>query len=78
MLFDKVSNSKTSINRMNGKRIGSIWMFLDENSLSYKIYQENTISERHRHKYEFNNKYKNLLEKKGLILRRNSSKQWIG
>lgn len=67
MLFDKVSNSKTSINRIDGKRIGAYECSLDENSLSYKIYQENTISERHRHKYEFNNKYKNLLEKKGLI-----------
>jgi len=67
MLFDKVSNSKTSINRIDGKRIGTYECSLDENSLSYKIYQENTISERHRHKYEFNNKYKNLLEKKGLI-----------
>lgn len=32
------------------------------------IYQSNSISERHRHRYEVNNRYKRALESKGLII----------
>ena len=30
-------------------------------------YKQENILERHRHRYEFNNKYKNLLEENGMI-----------
>lgn len=39
----------------------------DTNSLLYKTYKRDSISERHRHRYEFNNAYKEELEKGGLI-----------
>jgi CTP synthase len=35
--------------------------------LSYKAYKKESVFERHRHRYEFNNKYKKQLEKKGLV-----------
>ena len=38
-----------------------------KNTLAYKIYNQDIISERHRHRFEFNNEYKEILEKNGLI-----------
>ena len=32
-----------------------------------KAYKEETISERHRHRYEVNNKYRDVLSEKGLV-----------
>ena len=47
-------------------RLGAYPCILDKDSISYKAYGQKEISERHRHRYEFNNKYKKLLEEKGL------------
>ncbi|NQY80329.1 MAG: CTP synthase [Candidatus Caenarcaniphilales bacterium] len=57
-------------------RLGSYPCHLIENSKAYEAYasagmldENNTeaiIQERHRHRYEFNNKYKNMLEEAGL------------
>ena len=48
-------------------RLGSYAAILKNNSLISKIYRVKKISERHRHRYEVNIKYKNEFEKKGLI-----------
>ena len=48
-------------------RLGLYDAILKNNSLIYKIYNMKKISERHRHRYEVNIKYKNEFEKKGLI-----------
>jgi CTP synthase len=47
-------------------RLGAYPCILDKDSLSYKAYDQEKISERHRHRYEFNNKYKNMFEKAGV------------
>lgn len=50
-------------------RLGSYPCVLAEGSVSYKSYRPdstNTISERHRHRYEFNNDYREELVKAGL------------
>jgi len=49
-------------------RLGAYPCRIKKNSLAFRVYRKNLISERHRHRYEFNNKYKKLFEKKGLIL----------
>lgn len=38
----------------------------NQDSISYEAYQNDTIFERHRHRYDFNNKYANLLNKADL------------
>ena len=48
-------------------RLGENEIHLNEQSLSYNIYQNNAIYERHRHRYEFNNSYKETLSNKGLL-----------
>ena len=49
-------------------RLGAYSCKLIKNSLSYKAYKKENISERHRHRYEFNNKYKKAMERKGLLI----------
>ncbi len=48
-------------------RLGSYPCKLKHDSLIHKIYKQTIISERHRHRYEFNIKYQEELEKVGLI-----------
>lgn len=39
-----------------------------KNTIAYKAYKSAKISERHRHRYELNNKYRKLLSKNGLVI----------
>ena len=47
-------------------RLGSYPCVLKEGSYAKKIYGKGEISERHRHRFEFNNKYREEIEKAGL------------
>ena len=48
-------------------RLGAYTCHLEDNSHAYRAYQKDVISERHRHRYEFNNEFKDRLAEKGLI-----------
>ncbi len=50
------------------QRLGNYSCRLKPHSLAYKAYTKLTIVERHRHRYEFNNQYRKLLESKGLVI----------
>ncbi|HTZ11509.1 MAG TPA: CTP synthase [Candidatus Margulisiibacteriota bacterium] len=47
-------------------RLGAYPCKIRKNTLAHKVYSKSLIHERHRHRYEFNNKYKKTLEKKGI------------
>jgi CTP synthase len=49
-------------------RLGSYPCTLIRDSVAYRAYGKEEISERHRHRYEFNNKYLELLQKNGLVI----------
>ena len=49
-------------------RLGSYPCVLKEGTRSYNVYGEDTIHERHRHRYEVNNDYRNVLEENGMVL----------
>ena len=49
-------------------RLGGQKCNLLPGSLAHRLYGEDTITERHRHRYEFNNNYREQLENKGLRL----------
>ena len=49
-------------------RLGSYPCILDKNSKAYEMYGEETIHERHRHRYEVNNDYRNILTENGMKL----------
>ncbi len=49
-------------------RLGSYPCILTRGSLANRIYRDQFITERHRHRYELNNAYRALLSDKGMIL----------
>ena len=49
-------------------RLGAYPCHINKETFAYKAYGISNISERHRHRYEFNNEYKERLEEKGLII----------
>jgi len=58
-----------SITKKGGTmRLGSYKCQLVKDTLAYKSYQLSYVMERHRHRYEFNNKYREELISKGMII----------
>lgn len=49
-------------------RLGSYECHLDTSSKAYRLYGSEVIHERHRHRYEVNNDYRNVLSEKGMLL----------
>jgi CTP synthase len=49
-------------------RLGGQECRLQEGSLSRRLYGRETIRERHRHRYEFNNRYRETFKKHGMVL----------
>jgi len=49
-------------------RLGAYPCILEKETLSFKAYGEREISERHRHRYEFHNQFREDLTKAGLKL----------
>ncbi len=48
-------------------RLGAYPCRLEEGSLARRIYEDEDISERHRHRYEFNNSYQGLFHDNGML-----------
>ncbi len=70
--YDEKSNLLHRRDEMSDKggtmRLGAYPCRLKSGSLAYDAYNSQEISERHRHRYEFNNAYREQLEAKGLII----------
>jgi CTP synthase len=49
-------------------RLGAYPCILEEGSLAYRAYGQKEISERHRHRYEFNNDFRERLKQAGLVM----------
>ena len=49
-------------------RLGAYDCQLDKKSKTFVAYQQEMVSERHRHRFEFNNKYRAEFEKSGMRL----------
>ncbi len=47
-------------------RLGAYPCVIKEDTLTHGIYRQETISERHRHRYEFNNKYLDVFSQNGM------------
>jgi CTP synthase len=48
-------------------RLGLYECQLQKNTLAHSAYNQDVIYERHRHRYEFNNEFKEIFESKGMI-----------
>ena len=56
------------LEKMGGTmRLGSYQCDIEQNTLLHQIYSKKTIHERHRHRFEFNNQFKNEFESNGMI-----------
>jgi len=66
-VIDLMADQKAVSNMGGTLRLGNYECTLVPNTLASKIYKTDKILERHRHRYEFNNKYKEQLEEKGMI-----------
>ncbi len=66
-VINLMKEQKTIINKGGTMRLGAWDCKLVENSKIKSIYQQGIISERHRHRYEFNNDYLEQIENAGMI-----------
>ncbi len=66
-IIDLMANQKQIINMGGTLRLGNYECKLKKDTLAYQDYQNELIHERHRHRYEFNNKYRSIFEENGLI-----------
>lgn len=48
-------------------RLGSYPCKIRRRTMAYRVYGQELVQERHRHRYEFNNKYRKPLENKGMV-----------
>jgi CTP synthase len=66
-VIDLMEEQKTITAKGGTMRLGSYTCALKNNSLAAEIYGTDSISERHRHRWEFNNKYLAEFEKAGMV-----------
>lgn len=67
-IVDSMVEQRATTNKGGTMRLGSFPCSLTQGSLASKVYGTQNIFERHRHRFEFNNKYRGLFEKKGMSL----------
>ncbi len=66
-VIDLMADQKSIINKGGTLRLGNYECQIEKGTLAYKCYKQTKILERHRHRYEFNNNYKEILEKNGMV-----------
>ena len=65
-VIDIMEEQKNITNMGGTMRLGAYKCRLDEQSLAFQAYQKTEISERHRHRFEFNDTYKDEFEAHGM------------
>ncbi|MEX2595854.1 MAG: CTP synthase [Salibacteraceae bacterium] len=66
-VIDMMEEQKAITNVGGTMRLGAYTCTIKEGSLAHKIYGRTEISERHRHRYEFNNEFLDRFEKAGMM-----------
>ena len=67
-VIDFLPDQNDQINKGGTLRLGAYPCLVQDNTVLYRCYKEKMISERHRHRYEFNNEYRDVLVKNGLVI----------
>ena len=67
-IIDIIEGHEKILGKGKTMRLGSYKAILKENSKVYELYNNKEVYERHRHHYEVNPKYHEILEKNGLLL----------
>ncbi len=66
-IISLLNEQKKVMNVGGTMRLGAYSCKLNKTSKAFAAYGKEVISERHRHRYEFNNSFKDVLEKSGLL-----------
>ena len=66
-VIDLMEDQKSITDKGGTMRLGSWKCNVKKETLCHSVYKSENIDERHRHRYELNNKYLNMLEDKGLV-----------
>ncbi|MBI2646131.1 MAG: CTP synthase [Deltaproteobacteria bacterium] len=66
-VIDLMEEQKSVSQKGGTMRLGSYLCTLKPKTLAKTLYKSSQVAERHRHRYEFNNKYRELFEKKGMV-----------
>ncbi len=66
-VIDLMEEQKKLINKGATMRLGAYACSIEKDTLAQRIYQDRHISERHRHRYEFNNIYRDRLQDRGMV-----------
>jgi CTP synthase len=67
-VIDLMPDQKGNIPKGGTMRLGAYPCAIAEGTIMQKAYKEETIAERHRHRYEFNNDYRSVMMEAGLII----------
>ena len=66
-VIDLMADQREVSGKGGTMRLGAYPCRIQEGSLAQKAYGVQEVSERHRHRYEFNNAYRDVLERQGLV-----------
>lgn len=66
-VISMISEQKKIENLGGTMRLGAYPCLIKKGTLAFEAYGESIIWERHRHRYEFNNEYKEMFESKGMV-----------
>ncbi|HEY4715948.1 MAG TPA: CTP synthase [bacterium] len=67
-VINLIEGQKNVAEKGGTMRLGAYLCKIQPNSLASRIYGLKEISERHRHRFEFNNKYREIFSKNGMII----------
>ncbi|MBI5698690.1 CTP synthase [Candidatus Saganbacteria bacterium] len=66
-VIDIMAEQKEIVNKGGTMRLGAYPCKIKPDTLLHRLYNEELVMERHRHRFELNNKYREKLEKAGLV-----------
>jgi len=66
-VIDLMPDQRDIVDKGGTMRLGVYPCHLQEGSLAFQAYREDIIQERHRHRYEFSNAYRDALGKAGMV-----------
>ena len=67
-VIDLMEEQKSVKEKGGTMRLGTFPCVLKPETIAFSAYKNKNIDERHRHRYEFNNNYREILQDKGLVL----------
>lgn len=66
LIIDFMANQNNEISKGGTMRLGAYPCYIRDHSLLFDLYQQNRVEERHRHRYEFNNAYRQEFAENGM------------